>query len=310
MPRRAHEGHGPRAQGRAGAVDGGPERRRRGDRGRDARRGVRSRVRGEGGAPRRRRADRRRAHGRRARRWLVLRHRGGPHHGWLGRGLAGGGRPALAGEARGAGGGTGMSWQAGAYALLALVLLGGVGWYERPRPTARLDAPGAALVALALAAGPALVRMISRYRGRFEFTWRGAGATTLAMLLALVLALGGSRAEARGASSAAAWLHKAQNGDGGFPSEPGGASSAAMTGWASLGLEAAGRNPADVRSGGSSAIGYLRAHVGDVRSTGDLERTILALEGAGVNARRFGGRDLPAELRSRRSPSGTFGGEV
>src|SRR5207248_2972920 len=140
--------------------------------------------------------------------------------------------------------------------------------------------------------------------------WRGAGATTLAMLLALVLALGGSRAEARGASSAAAWLHKAQNGDGGFPSEPGGASSAAMTGWASLGLEAAGRNPADVRSGGSSAIGYLRAHVGDVRSTGDLERTILALAGAGVDRRRFGGRDLTAELRSRRSRSGSFEGEV
>ena len=31
--------------------------------------------------------------------------------------------------------------------------------------------------ALALAAGPALVRMISRYRTRLEFTWRPAGAT-------------------------------------------------------------------------------------------------------------------------------------
>ena len=31
-------------------------------------------------------------------------------------------------------------------------------------------------VALALAAGPALVRMVSRYRSRFEFTWRDAPA--------------------------------------------------------------------------------------------------------------------------------------
>ena len=31
-------------------------------------------------------------------------------------------------------------------------------------------------VVLALAAGPALVRMISRYRSRFEFTWRDAPA--------------------------------------------------------------------------------------------------------------------------------------
>ena len=30
--------------------------------------------------------------------------------------------------------------------------------------------------AIALAAGPALVRMISRYRTRLEFTWRPAGA--------------------------------------------------------------------------------------------------------------------------------------
>ena len=34
-------------------------------------------------------------------------------------------------------------------------------------------------VVLALAAGPALVRMISRYRDRFEFRWRPAGAAPL-----------------------------------------------------------------------------------------------------------------------------------
>src|SRR5204863_1661204 len=91
-------------------------------------------------------------------------------------------------------------------------------------------------VALALAAGPALVRMISRYRGRFEFRWREAGAASLGLLLALLLALPQPHARARGAPSAASWLSRAQNADGGFATDPGGTSSAAMTGWACLGL--------------------------------------------------------------------------
>jgi energy-coupling factor transport system substrate-specific component len=165
-------------------------------------------------------------------------------------------------------------------------------------------------VALALAAGPALVRMVSRYRSRFEFTWAKAGAASAALVAASALALPALSARAIGAPSAARWLARAQNGDGGFAADPGGTSSAAMTGWAALGLEAAGRNPLDVRRGGPSAIGYLRSHVADVRSTGDLERTVLALEGAGVNAHHVAGRNLAAELRRRRSGSGTFEREV
>jgi energy-coupling factor transport system substrate-specific component len=165
-------------------------------------------------------------------------------------------------------------------------------------------------VVLALAAGPALVRMISRYRSRFEFTWAKAGAVSAALLAASALALPAPRAQAAGAASAAGWLAHAQNADGGFAADPGGSSSAAMTGWASLGLEAAGRNPLDVRRGGSSAIGYLRSHLAEVRSTGDLERTILALEGAGLSARHVAGRNLATELRRRRSRSGTFEREV
>ncbi|MGH3075127.1 MAG: hypothetical protein ACRDQC_09380, partial [Gaiellales bacterium] len=174
-------------------------------------------------------------------------------------------------------------------------------------------------LALALAAGPTLVRMISRYRSRFEFEWRatsGHGRTPISTipLAALVVAvvLGGltTNATARGSASAARWLEHVQNGDGGFPASPGGSSSAAITGWAALGLEAAGRSPLDVTSGGHSAIGFLRTHLDGVRSTGDLERTILALDGAGIAARRFGGRDLVAELRRRRSPAGSFEGQV
>src|SRR5918998_479042 len=41
-------------------------------------------------------------------------------------------------------------------------------------------------VAIALAAGPALVRMISRYRTRLQFTWHPAGALPLALLALLV----------------------------------------------------------------------------------------------------------------------------
>jgi energy-coupling factor transport system substrate-specific component len=163
-------------------------------------------------------------------------------------------------------------------------------------------------VVLALAAGPALVRMISRYRGRFEFRWREAGAASLGLLLALVLAL--PHAHARSSPSAASWLARAQNADGGFATDRGGTSSPAMTGWASLGLEAVGRNPLDLDRGGPSPIAYLRANVSDLRSTGDLERTVLALEGAGVNPRRFAHRDLVAELRRRRSGSGAFEKQV
>ncbi len=173
-------------------------------------------------------------------------------------------------------------------------------------------------VALALAAGPALVRMISRYRSRFEFTWREAGAVPLAVLaVAAAFSLPISGAGASGTATAGAgggaardWLEGAQNPDGGFGAEVGGESSVAMTGWAVLGLEAAGRNPRDVRNGGSSALGYLRANVASVRSTGDLERTLLVLAGAGANPHRFGGRDLVAELRNRRSPSGSYEGQV
>jgi energy-coupling factor transport system substrate-specific component len=176
-------------------------------------------------------------------------------------------------------------------------------------------------VALALAAGPALLRMISRYRTRFEFAWRPPASVgpaaparrlrwmspTLPIVCLLLVALG---AVSFGRSSTVGWLRGTQNNDAGFPIEPGGPSSAAMTGWASLGLEAAGVNPLDVRRGGSSPIRYLRSSVAHLRSTGDLERTILVLAGAGVSPRRFGGVDLVARLRERRSPNGSFGGQV
>jgi energy-coupling factor transport system substrate-specific component len=165
-------------------------------------------------------------------------------------------------------------------------------------------------VALALAAGPALVRMISRYRSRFEFTWRDVTAASASLLVALAIGLPAAEAQGRGVASASRWLQRAQNQDGGFGVTPGAESSPAITGWAVLGLEGAGRNPLDLRRSGNSPIGYLRSQADTLRSTGDLERTILALRGAGVSPRRLGRRELVGDLRKRRSSNGSFEGQV
>ena len=103
---------------------------------------------------------------------------------------------------------------------------------------------------IALAAGPALVRMISRFRERSEFTWRPA--TAIPVLLVAVLAGGlaasGGPSSARAGSSSASWLERSQDSDGGYAATPGQPSSPAMTGWAMLGLEAGGIQPAGPRA--------------------------------------------------------------
>jgi energy-coupling factor transport system substrate-specific component len=148
-------------------------------------------------------------------------------------------------------------------------------------------------ITLALIAGPAMVRMLIRFRERFEWGVRVPGVAVPA------------RAEAD-AGRAATWLEAAQNSDGGFGASPGDGSSAAMTGWAMLGLEAAGRNPLDVSRGGNTPVDFLRTHSGEVSSTGDIARTIVALEGAGVDPRSLGNRNLVADLLNRRRNDGSF----
>ncbi len=163
--------------------------------------------------------------------------------------------------------------------------------------------------AIAFAAGPALVRMISRFRERLEFHWHPAGALPVA-LAALVFSLGFSGTpEARAdAGEGRAWLAGSQNPDGGFAATPGQPSSAAMTTWAVLGLESAGVNPLDVERNGRSPIDFLRD--AKITSATDLERTVLALEGAGLSSRSFEGRDLIAQLRSKRAGDGSWEGQV
>jgi energy-coupling factor transport system substrate-specific component len=180
--------------------------------------------------------------------------------------------------------------------------------------------------ALALVAGPAMARMLLRYRSRFEFAWRrkpgagtrprgvvaGAACLIVALLVVSPALLGGQRADASGGGSGAAvaWLRGAENGDGGFGFARGEDSSPAMTGWAVLGLEAAGVNPLDVDHGDATPISYLAGTVGQISTTGDIERTILLLRGAGLNPRNFQGHDLVSRLLGRRSGDGSWGDQV
>ena len=159
---------------------------------------------------------------------------------------------------------------------------------------------------LALIAGPAMVRMLTRFRRRFE--WRTpAFAGTLLVALALVASIPG-QAQAAGPDSAAGWLTSVQNRDGGWGTDPDSASSVSTTAWVMLGLEAAGRHPLDVKSGGRSPVDFLRANAAELSSPGDFARTILALGGAGVDPRSFGGRDLVSALVKRRRSNGSYEG--
>ena len=169
---------------------------------------------------------------------------------------------------------------------------------------------------LMLAAGPAMVRMLDRYRERFEVHWsdvplaRTVAAVAIALFIALPLVVPARGTAATGQAGAMDWLERQQNNDGGYGSSADEDSSVGMTGWAMLGMEAAGTNPADVVSGRKSPIAYLRANAASITSTADLERSILALEGAGVDSRAFAGRDLVAELRDRQGSNGSYEHQV
>jgi hypothetical protein len=133
-----------------------------------------------------------------------------------------------------------------------------------------------------------MVRMLLRYRRRFEFAWKRRGSTATAggaaagaacLIAALLLAgaaLPGERAVAAGGVDAGvAWLRGAQNDDGGFGFDRGQDSSPGMSGWAVVGLEAAGINPLDLDHGDATPVSYLAGTVGEISTTGDIERTIL-----------------------------------
>ncbi|MDO8184706.1 prenyltransferase/squalene oxidase repeat-containing protein [Conexibacter sp. JD483] len=177
--------------------------------------------------------------------------------------------------------------------------------------------------------GPALIRILRRFRTRFEFSWSTgppagpapappAARGGLAALLLGAVALAGFAAapvlpQARAAATTpVGYLLAAQNRDGGFGGAPGQRSVDLFSGWAALGLAAQGRNPADVRRhGGRTLLDYTRAHASglggeDPSSVGDLERTIMVVAAAGQDPRAFAGQDLVQALRSQVTSSGVL----
>jgi len=76
------------------------------------------------------------------------------------------------------------------------------------------------------------------------------------------------------------------------------------TGWALLGLAASGQRP------GPAALAYIRRGLGSIREIGDIERTVLVVRAAGQDPRRFGGRDLIADIMRHRDRDGSFDGYV
>jgi Prenyltransferase and squalene oxidase repeat len=159
-------------------------------------------------------------------------------------------------------------------------------------------------IAFCLLLGPTFVRALARYRRRFEVRWV-APAAVLAIALAVALQAP-PRAEASTAG-AVAYLRSAQNSDGGFGGSRGASSTSLHTGWAALGLAAAGTNPRDVKlAGGNSIVDYMRAHASGLTDIGEIERTVLALDAAGVSPRSFAGRDLVKTIERRRSKNGSW----
>jgi hypothetical protein len=180
-------------------------------------------------------------------------------------------------------------------------------------------------VVLALVAGPAMVRMLVRFRERFEWrrrrepeatgrapggfggALRSGGIATILLAL-LALAAVPALAHASDVGRAADWLEAQQRPSGGFAAESGREAGAEMTSWAMVGLAAAGRNPLDATKGGSSPVDFLRSHRNEISDAGDVARTILSLEAAGVDPRSFGGEDLIARLLSQRRQNGSYQG--
>ena len=176
-------------------------------------------------------------------------------------------------------------------------------------------------VLFALAFGTPMIRSIQRFARRLEVRWeplRGAAGAT-ALLVALILSgwlagqpgpIGAGTGSAAAANTPAGYLLSVQNRDGGFGTSPGSSSSPVYSGWAALGLAAAGHNPKDVSRSGTSLLAYIRATAGSATDPGSIERTILVAGAAGVSASSFGGQDLIGRLESDIHANGSVNDQV
>jgi energy-coupling factor transport system substrate-specific component len=164
-----------------------------------------------------------------------------------------------------------------------------------------------------LAFAPELARLLGRMRARLTVTWEPAAGPLAALALLAVGAVlsgwappGGEAARAGLASRQVAFLARAQNADGGFGGAPGQRSSELYSAWAALGLAAAGRDPAELARGGHTVLDAIRREAATLETTGDVERTILALHACGAPPLLAGGDDLLARLLHARSADGSF----
>src|SRR5204863_257190 len=156
-----------------------------------------------------------------------------------------------------------MNWQVASFLVLLAVLAFGFAWYERSRPPAKVLSLVAALAALATVGRIAFAPIpnvkpttdIALFAGYALGPVPGFAVGAIAALIAVAPA----PAQA-GTKDAVAYLRAAQNSDGGFGGGRGTSSTSLHTGWAALGLAAAGVNPADVSKDGASAVDYLRNH--------------------------------------------------
>jgi Prenyltransferase and squalene oxidase repeat len=145
---------------------------------------------------------------------------------------------------------------------------------------------------------------LAEVRGR-----RRLGVAALVTVAALAVATQRAHANPTAPSSAtgaaASYLLSAENVDGGFGQAPGQASDPLYTGWAALGLAAAGHDLNRI----PRLIAYMQARPrgGDV---GALERTILVVGAAGQSARNFAGHDLVAALEGRVRRDGSVSQQV
>jgi prenyltransferase beta subunit len=122
------------------------------------------------------------------------------------------------------------------------------------------------------------------------------------LLLTVVCAL--TFAAPAHAASTVDYVRGAQNSDGGFGMTQSGSSSQLATGWALLGLSAAGTKP------GPAGIAYVKRGLGSLTAIGDVERTVLVVRAAGQDPRRFGSRNLIDDILRHRKSDGSFDGYV
>ena len=169
-------------------------------------------------------------------------------------------------------------------------------------------------VIFALAAGPAMVAALRRFRERFE--WQ-AVVPAVSMLVLCVI-VGGialkpdlASAESSRVTQAKDWLSAQVNPNGGFGIEPGDASSLEMTTWAMFGLGKTGKDIEKVKSAnGSTPVDYLRNNRGNIDHASILAKAILALKAVNANPRSLGGVDLVKKLQQKVKDNPTSGGRI